>query len=130
MRRLRGHRRARRAARAGVALLESVIVLSVLILLFGGVVYFHSVYAAKSRALTAARVQAWSATAAGDHCDNETQARTSAVAEVPQMFANGVSNAALTVNAGSSMSCNVKAVEFENTLDTVTGIISAIGGSF
>jgi hypothetical protein len=106
-----------------------VIAISALSLLFGGVVYFHSVYAAKSRALGAARAQAWLATVPGA-CDGESQIRTTAVAEVPQMFANGVANASLTVNAGSGMSCNIQPTELKSTLEVVQGIIGSIGDQF
>ena len=50
-------RRNHRKQRRGVVMIEALIAISMIIVMFGGVVYFHNAYGAKARvALTSVRI--------------------------------------------------------------------------
>ena len=52
----------RRKKQSGVVMVEAIIAISMIIVMFGGVAYFHNAYVAKARVLREARMQAWRAT--------------------------------------------------------------------
>jgi hypothetical protein len=107
-------RKARR--RGGVALVESLIAITMITIMFGGVVWFQRMFAAKTHALRAARLQAWTATIPG--CEGDmVQGGASFQARAPALFTGGAMPAQSTVSASAAMTCNVEASEFNGIRD-------------
>ena len=110
----------RRKKQSGVALFEALIAISMIIVMFGGVVYFHNAYTAKARVLREARMQAWLAT--DQSCEGGGQGQANETAAVPYPFAqSGV--AQLSVRSRHEMKCNEKS----EPRTTVTGMLAWSG---
>lgn len=114
MARANGSQRARsvgRRKRSGVALVEALIAISMITVFFAGTVFFHEVYVAKTRALRAARTQAWLATERS--CEGGGRGAGSEVARVPTMYQRW-SGPELGLSARHEMSCNERNSEHKD----------------
>jgi len=100
-----------RRKRSGVALLEALIAISMIIVFFGGTVFFHNVYVAKARALRDARTQAWLATEKS--CEGGGRGTGSEVARVPTTYQRW-SGPELALSAKHEMSCNERNSEHKD----------------
>ena len=98
----RTHRQ-RRRRRSGIALTEALIAASLMIILFASVVFFHNVYFAKTRALRAARMQAWLAT--DQSCQSQGHGKGAFDAAVPTPYVR-VKGKSMSLAAGMEMTCN------------------------
>jgi hypothetical protein len=110
----------RKQRQRGVALTEALIAISMIIIMFGGVVYFHNTYTAKARVLREARLQAWLATDA--RCEGGGRGHASELAEVPYPFARGAFSE-LPVRSRHEMRCNEK----HDPRTTVSGVLAWSG---
>lgn len=106
--------------RRGIALVEALISVSMLIVMFAGVVYFSNLYTAKARVLREARVQAWRAT--DIRCDGGGHGDAVRAAAIPGPFANGVGSQ-LQVRSRHEMKCN----ERNDPRTTVSGVLAWSG---
>ena len=127
---LRAHANPRRKQRrrGGVALVESLIAITMITLMFGGIVWFQRLFAAKTHALRVARLQAWTATIPG--CEGEVQGGASIQAMAPALFAGGAMPAQSTLSASAAMKCNVEPTPFNGIEDIVKDTWSAIQRGF
>jgi hypothetical protein len=100
-----------RRKRSGVVLFEALIAISMITVFFGGVVFFHNVYVAKTRALREARTMAWLATEKS--CQGGGQGAASELALVPTTYAR-VSGSELSLPAKLEMSCNERNSEHKD----------------
>jgi hypothetical protein len=103
-----------------VVLTEALIAISMIIVMFGGVVYFHNAYGAKARVLREARVQAWRAT--DQSCEGDGKGQAIEVAAVPQPYASAAMSE-LPVTARHEMKCN----ERHDSRTTVSGVLAWSG---
>jgi type II secretory pathway pseudopilin PulG len=110
----------RRKKQAGVALTEALIAVSMMIVMFGGVVYFYNAYTAKAKVLREARLQAWLAT--DQSCQGGGQGQAVQMARVPPPFAQGAI-AELPVASRHEMKCNEK----HDPRTTVSGVLAWSG---
>jgi len=110
----------RRKKQSGVALTEALIAISMIIVMFGGVVYFHNAYTAKAKVLREARMQAWLAT--DQSCQGGGRGQANETASVPYPFAQG-SVAEVSVRARHDMKCNEKT----DSRTTLTGVLAWSG---
>jgi hypothetical protein len=101
-------------------LTEALIAISMIIVMFGGVVYFHNAYGAKARVLREARAQAWRAT--DQSCEGDGRGQATEVAVVPQPYANAAMSE-LPVTARHEMKCN----ERHDSRTTVSGVLAWSG---
>jgi hypothetical protein len=110
----------RRKKQAGVALFEALIAISMIIVMFGGVVYFFNAYTAKARVLREARMQAWLAT--DQSCQGGGVGQAMKLAKVPYPFASGPA-AEISVGSKHEMKCNEK----NDPRTTVSGVLAWSG---
>jgi hypothetical protein len=109
-----------RKQKRGVVMVEALIAISMIIVMFGGVVYFHNAYGAKARVLREARLQAWGAT--DQSCEGDGKGQALEVAAVPINYASaGMSE--LPVQAKHEMKCN----ERHDPRTTVSGALAWSG---
>jgi Flp pilus assembly protein TadG len=120
VKRRRSQRQARLERKSGVVMVEALIAISMIIVMFGGVVYFHDAYGAKARVLREARVQAWRATAPA--CDGDGKGIAAKLAPVPINYA-AANGPLLSVTANAEMKCN----ERHDNRTTVTGVLAWSG---
>jgi Tfp pilus assembly protein PilV len=113
----RPQRRLRRKQTRGVVMVEALIAISMIIVMFGGVVYLHNAYAAKTRVLREARLQAWRATDVA--CEGGGKGIAAELATIPVTYA-GTHGSDLSVTANDEMKCN----EDHDERTTVTGVLS------
>jgi hypothetical protein len=111
---------ARTRARSGVVLTEALIAISMIIVMFAGVVYFHNAYGAKARVLREARVQAWRAT--DQACDGDGKGQAFEMALVPRPYAASAGSQ-LSVSAKHEMKCN----ERHDSRTTISGVLAWSG---
>jgi Flp pilus assembly protein TadG len=109
-----------RKQRSGVVMVEAIIAISMIIVMFGGVVYFHNAYDAKARVLREARMQAWRATDVACEGGGQGQAMQTAIIPAPYARTNG---AALSVTARAEMKCN----ERHDDRKTISGVLAWSG---
>jgi hypothetical protein len=113
-------RKSHRKQKRGVVMVEALIAISMIIVMFGGVVYFHNAYGAKTRVLREARLQAWLAT--DQSCEGDGKGQAIEAAAVPVNYATtGMSE--LSVSAKHEMKCN----ERHDSRTTVTGVLAWSG---
>lgn len=118
------HKRARRHLRAvqkrrGSAYIEAVVAVTMITLLFAGVVFFYGMYHSKLLSLREARQQAWLATLAGEQFDCDDQ-----VVGIGQLAVRSSKSAmriatagqltAMTMQSSTTMTCNEVPTENEN----------------
>lgn len=115
----------RQRRRGGVALVEALIAITMITLMFGGIVWFQRMFAAKTHALRVARLQAWTATIPGCEGD-EVQGGVSVQARAPALFAGGAMPAQSTISASAAMKCNVEPTQFKGIQDIVQDTWGAI----
>lgn len=120
-------RRRRRRTR-GIALVESLIAISMITIMFASTVWFQRMFAAKSRAMRAARLQAWSATIPGCEGD-EVKGGMSIKASAPAMFSGAMMPAESTLSATATMKCNIEPTPFDGIEGLVEGLWSSIQNS-
>jgi Flp pilus assembly protein TadG len=112
-------RRARKT-QSGVVMVEAIIAISMIIVMFGGVVYFHNAYDAKAKVLRDARMQAWRATDQACEGDGKGQAMLTAI--VPAPYAS-TTVSALSITARAEMKCN----ERHDDRKTISGVLAWSG---
>lgn len=101
-------------------MVEAIIAISMIIVMFGGVVYFHNAYDAKAKVLREARMQAWRATDVTCEGGGKGHASLSAIIPVPYAKAGG---STLSVSSRDEMKCN----ERHDERTTVTGVLAWAG---
>jgi Flp pilus assembly protein TadG len=115
-----GHLRAARKKQRGVVLTEALIAISMIIVMFAGVVYFHNAYDAKAKVLRDARMQAWKAT--DQACDGDGKGQAMLTAAVPYPYATAAASE-LSISAKHEMKCNEK----HDARTTVSGVLAWSG---
>jgi hypothetical protein len=118
--RARARARKRERLTSGVVLTEALIAISMIIVMFAGVAYFHNAYVAKARVLREARVQAWRAT--DQSCEGDGKGQAFETAAIPRPFATS-SLSELSVSAKHEMKCN----ERHDSRTTVSGVLAWSG---
>lgn len=113
-------RKSHRKQTRGVVMVEALIAISMIIVMFGGVVYFHNAYGAKARVLRQARLQAWGAT--DQSCQGDGKGQAIEVAPVPITYAT-TAMSELSVSAKHEMKCN----ERHDSRTTVSGVLAWSG---
>jgi Flp pilus assembly protein TadG len=114
------HRLRVRKKQSGVVMVEAIIAISMIIVMFGGVVYFHNAYDAKAQVLRDARMQAWRATDQACEGDGKGQAMLSAI--VPAPYARATASQ-LSISARAEMKCN----ERHDDRKTISGVLAWSG---
>jgi hypothetical protein len=110
----------RRNRQSGTVMVEAIIAISMIIVMFAGVVYFHNAYDAKARVLRDARMQAWRATDVA--CEGGGKGSASLAALIPTPYAR-TAGASLSVSSRDEMKCN----ERHDERKTVTGLLAWSG---
>ena len=110
----------RRKRQEGVVLFEALIAISMIIIMFAGVVYFHNAYTAKAQVLREARLQAWLATE--QSCQGGGQGLASRSAKTPYPFAESAFSQ-LPVSSKHEMKCTEK----HDPRTTVSGVLAWSG---
>jgi hypothetical protein len=117
----------RRQKKRGAALTEALVV-SVLITIFlGAIWFFHELNAQKGETLRQARYQAWAATR--PECEGTTvQGRGTQVAQVPStMRMGGLAPSSMSVTSSTEMACNVRPEpnsDFASVFGSITELFS------
>lgn len=113
-------RRTTRQKQGGVVMVEAIIAISMIIVMFGGVVYFHNAYDAKAKVLRDARMQAWRAT--DQACEGDGKGQAMLTATLPMPYAKAGASE-LSISARAEMKCN----ERHDDRKTISGVLAWSG---
>ena len=97
-------------------MVEAIIAISMIIVMFGGVAYFHNAYVAKARVLREARMQEWRATDVA--CEGGGKGSANLLAPIPIPYAKA-DGSTLSISSHDEMKCNEKHDESK----TLTGVL-------
>lgn len=133
-------KRTRVRRRQGVVLTEALIAIGMLIVLLGGVTFFHSMYAAKTDTMQRARMQAWGGTRFKCEGGDVRGKAQLAVAVPSPILMNAAGPAQRNVKSAASFVCNLEPQQNEDMVSVLgwalgegtdsisTDAFSAVGG--
>ncbi|MDD9966741.1 MAG: pilus assembly protein [Myxococcales bacterium] len=107
-----------RSKRHGAALVEALIAAAMIIVLFAGIWFFHSMYDARTTALRAARFQAWSATRPGCSGTITREVRDTIIIPQPALFGQR-GEGRMDLRGNAAMYCNEEPIPEDDLVAAV-----------